>query len=300
MKHRSHWFVSVLLCFSLLPIASQGQWTNYFSVLDIDFDGEAYGANPQRTTPNGSPPGPFPATNLYDWSSFNTDFANSNGTTHTVGDAAVLVKAVVLSNNTLNSDFGGGGIASDWLDTQFIPARAERGVLDFDLAIMATPTSANQQVVPGTPNGQDFVINTFSDSLVRIWRFFTSHSSPTAGDIFMRLPGVTGAGTNIGTYTVGVPIHVQINADYVHDSVNVYLDGTLAIAGLPFTATRTGTNDQATEFFIFQNGVAGQLNVAALDNILYVVVPEPSAALLTFAGAAVILTVLGRYRRKSL
>lgn len=274
------------------PLVSQAQWTNYFPVLDINFDGEAYGANPQTTTPNGSPPGPFPATNLYGTTAQNFDFANSNGTTHTVWDAAGLTKALVFSNNV-------GGTGINFADTQFIPPRAERGVLSFDLAILATPTSANEQAVPGTPNGQDFVINTFTDSVgsPRIWRFFTSHTSPTAGDIFMRLPGVSGAGTNIGTYTVGVPFHVDISADYVNDSVNVYLNGSLAIAGHPFTATRTGTNDQTTEFFIFQNGVAGELNVAALDNLLYIVVPEPTSALLVATGLSALAVFLRRRPR---
>jgi len=216
-------------------------------------------------------------------------FLGNKGVKTTIGNAAGLNHAVIQSNNF-------AFLASTYLDTQFIPSRAERGVFSFDFAILETPTLPNQQVVPGAPNGQDFVINTFSDSTARIWRFFTSHTGPTAGDMFMRLPGVTGEGTNIGTYTVGIPIHVEVNADYVHDTVNVYLDGTLAVANLPFTATRTGTNDQTTEFFIFNNGISGQMTITAIDNIFYAVVPEPSALLLCGLTAAGISVLIRRRR----
>jgi hypothetical protein len=299
MNKLSSRIILVLLSALLLGNSSVtlAQWTNYYPVQAINFDGETYGADPLTTYPVGVPTIPNPATNLYGWSTSNTDFANSNGTTHTIGDAAGLTKAVILSNNTLNGDFG-GGIASVWLDTQFTPPRAERGIFDFDFAVLSTPTDPTQMIGPNTPNGQDFVINAFLDQGLPAFRFVTTHSSVTGGDIQLRNPGQPFDDLfTIGTYTNGVATHVQINLDYVHGTINTYLNGVLAVSGLPFVFTQTSTNDQLTEFFIYNNGVAGQLTAVAIDNIYYVVVPEPSATLLTFMGVLIGGLMLRRLRK---
>jgi hypothetical protein len=273
-------------------LQGHAQWnSNLFNVLDIHFDSDSYGTDPATTTPP-----PYPATKPQAVNSpSSTDFANTNGFTQTVGDAAGLTKAVVFSNNV-----SGAGVT--WIDTDFNPTLggflAERGVFTFDFAQMVQPADTLPQ------DGRALAINGFTDSSDRAFTFIVHPTSPTGGTIRLRNPGDGSANTDIGTYTLGVSRHVEINVDNVHRTVNVALDGVTAITGFPFPvdgifSPGNGTNEQLKEFFIFQNGVDGQLNVSAIDNITYVTVPEASPAMLIGIGVLSFIVIFRRPRQKS-
>jgi len=288
-------FAGVLSAFAL---SVRADWIDYRqSVLDINFDGDTLGAEPLQTYPYGAPPVPFPATSLYAVGNDLTgvgpsdyNFANSNGIVHIIGNAAGLQNALIRSNNV-------DTINANWADTQYIPSRAERGDIGFDFAILQAPTVPNQQTGPNTPNGTDFRVTGYLDSGNSAFRFVTTHTSPTGGDIQFRLTG--GSLTDlftIGTYTNGVATHVGIILDYVHGTVNVDLNGNIVLSTFPFSDLQSSTNDQLTEIFFTQNGVGGQLLVTALDNITYDVVPEPTGCVLGWLGITGLVLFVRRTR----
>jgi hypothetical protein len=86
---------------------------------------------------------------------------------------------------------------------------------------------------------------------------------------------------------------VDIQADFGTSTMNIYLDGIQVVTGAALVSPGTGVS----EVFMFQNGVDGQLNQVALDNII-VSVPEPSIWGLAISGIAM-LAGLRRFGRRS-
>jgi hypothetical protein len=197
-----------------------------------------------------------------------------------VNDAGTMTKAAVMTT----ADAGTG---VSYIDTQMlVPTTHQRGVLDFDLAILDTPDATLPQAVPGATAGQAFVIQTFSMTPPnRVFRFVAAPTplGLTDGQFMLRSQLPTGDLIPIpgGTYNDGETHHIRIDIDFKSQIVHAYIDGALTPnLTVPFVEPFGGIS----EFFIFQNGAAGDPNVAAWDNFFFFV-PEPgSLSALALAG----------------
>ena len=162
------------------------------------------------------------------------------------------------------------GTGALWIDTS-MGLSGPTLSLSFDIDVVTTPAAGLPQGGVGAPNGQAFAINVFGLDSVRILRFAVSPTSATGGDFGYRLPGDAGDLVSFGSYTDGETHHVDINADFSTSLMNISLDGIQVVTGAALVNPGTGV----LEVFMFQNGVDGQANQVALDNIV-VTVPEPS------------------------
>ncbi|HZL44305.1 MAG TPA: hypothetical protein VFD66_13620 [Verrucomicrobiae bacterium] len=205
--------------------------------------------------------------------------------TATVQNVGGLSKAAVMSTTQ-------AGTGALYIDTQMLFTTPTMD-LSFDIDVVTTPTTGLAQGGVGAPNGQAFAIQVFGLDAQRLLRFAVSPTSGTGGDFGYRLPGGSGDLVSFGSYIDGETHHVDIQADFGTSTMDIYLDGIQVVTGAALVSPGTGVS----EVFMFQNGVDGQLNQVALDNII-VSVPEPSIWGLAFSGIAM-LAGLRRFGRRS-
>jgi hypothetical protein len=163
-----------------------------------------------------------------------------------------------------------GGTGANYIDTQFLVS-APIFDLSFDLYIGSIPNSVLPQGGVGAPNGQAFALNVFDLNSNRVMRFAVSPTSDTTGNLGFRQPGAAGDLTTFGTYTEGQTYHLEFVMNYGTGTANVFLDNAQVLTNAPLTAPGNGME----ELFFFQNGVEGELNNIAIDNIELTAVPEP-------------------------
>lgn len=267
------------LAFAVLSLACLGQSNAaVHEFLRYDFDSETPG-DPVITTFQTTP---YPQSHPYATGGF-PNIAPHTGTA-AIGNPQGFSNAVVLSTTQ-------GGIGANYLDTQFLVS-GNLVMLEFDLAILASPTSAVPQATASAPNGQVFVINTFNLNSQVTWRFAATPTSPEGGSFGMR-NNTDGDLVLFANYELGKKYHIAIVANFLSSTVNVFIDGNLALSDHPFVNPGPGIS----EFFIFQNGVEGIQNTVALDNIVGSfddgAVPEP-ATLTMFAFGIVSFAAMRR------
>jgi hypothetical protein len=176
------------------------------------------------------------------------------------------------------------------MDTQFLINEPFLKT-SFDIAVISAPTSGLPQSATNIPNGQLFAVNAFALDSNRVFRVGASPTSATGGVYGVR-NNTDGDLILFGTYTNGVADHIEVDANYLNNTVDVYLNNTLALSNVPFVNAEP-VNGGLEELFFFLNGVEGQTTSVALDNIV-VQTPEP-ASLAVLAPVAGLL--LKRRRR---
>jgi PEP-CTERM motif len=202
----------------------------------------------------------------------------------TVQNVGTMSKAALMSTTQ-------AGTGALYIDTQMMVAGPTLS-LSFDIDVVTTPVTGLPQGGVGAPNGQAFALQVFGLDSQRLLRFAVSPTSATGGDFGYRLPGASGDLVSFGSYTDGDTHHVDINADFSTSLMNISLDGVQVVTGAALVNPGTGVS----EVFMFQNGVDGQANQVALDNIV-VAVPEP--ATLTLVGASLIGLLMASRHRKA-
>lgn len=272
------------LAFCLAPGTSQAG----FIFLDLSFDDVAVGQSIPTTKPNIDP---FPIERAYATYGMPVG-GNYQGTTNVISGNG-LSHAVLMSTNQ-------AGMGANVIDTKFY-VEASRISLDFDIQIMAQQASGYAQATAGAPGGLLFAINAYALDFDPVFRFGVT---PTADGGFFGLRddrlGSKELNQFVG-YKVGTDYHVSILADYYTNTVSatVSWDGLSAsLFDIPFLSSQP-TNGGMSQFFIYQNGIAGKSNEVALDNIVgAVVAPEPST-LAIFAIGAVCCAGFARRRSSS-
>lgn len=258
-------------CAASLLVASQK--CSAQNVADYNFD----------SSPIGSPiPTTYPAVDTYPQHTVYAVGGNPNDNdpsptnpltgTVTVQNEGTMSKAALMSTTQ-------AGTGALYIDTQMIASGTALS-FSFDIDVLTTPIAGLPQSGVGAPNGQAFAINVFGLDSARLIRFAVSPTSATGGDFGYRLPGANGDLATFGSYTLGETHHVAISADLSLGTMDISLDGTQVVNNAAVLAPGTGVE----EFFMFQNGVDGQTNQIALDNIKVSVVPEPSPWTIALGG----------------
>jgi hypothetical protein len=218
-------------------------------VTDFNFDDVPIGSPPPTTFPAVDP---TPQHKVYGIDGF-PDVGPLTGTV-TVKDVGTMSHAAEMSTAQ-------GGTGSLYMDTQF-HTTGNKVSTAFDLAIEAMPTGLPQATATA-PGGQGFIIQAFGNTPGGVDRVFRFVATPegnfglrnnTDGDIIV-----------IGTYALGQTYHIQINSDFAAQTLDAYIDDVLVAGNFDFIAP--GATDYE-EYFIFQNGVDGMANTAAIDNIV--------------------------------
>jgi hypothetical protein len=246
-------------------------------VTDFNFDGLPIGSTPPTTYPAQDPQ---PQHKVWAIGGF-PDTGPVTGTV-TVQNAGGLSNAAQMSTNQ-------AGTGALWVDTAFSTSGSKMGVA-FDLVIVDAPTPG---AIP--QNGQAFVMQAFGEG-ARVFRFAATPTGATGGEFGLR-NNTDGALIPIGSYDEGTAYHVELQLDFATQMLDALLDGVLVADDLAFVdAGRTALQ----ELFIFQNGVDGQTNTVAFDNLVTYdnvsafSVPEPTSIALLGAG----LAGLGWVRRR--
>lgn len=244
------------LCLAAAPTLS-GQ-----PVANFNWDGVPLGSPVPTTTPGVDP---YPQSTIYSVGGF-PDSGPVTGT-------AVVQNYLSLSNAAIMSTTQ-GGTGAFFMDTQMLfPGSAFR--FSFDIAVITTPTSGLPQAGVGAPNGQAFAINVFGLDIQRYLRFAVAPNGAGGGDFAYRLPGAAGDLQSFGSYLNGEIHHIDIVADLFAGEVSIDLDGARVVTGAALVSATPSTG--LSEVFMFQNGVEGQLNQIALDNVQITAIPEPAS-----------------------
>lgn len=269
--------IASVIVTALASVSFAGPFGLNTKVTDYNFDGDTLGAPPPQTIPSVDS---TPQGTIYALGGF-PDVGPFTGTT-IISDVGSLNKAALMTTTQ-------GGTGANYMDTQFnFPT--SRAVLDFDLNVVDVPTSGLPQTTATAAGGQAFVLQAFGQGPVtvdRVFRFVVTPTSETGGAFAMR-NNTDGDVVVLGTYVEGETHHVQIHADFATQTLDVYLNNVLALNNHPFISQ----TNSLLEYFIFQNGIEGQTNSVAIDNIV-TYVPEPASLGLLGLGAMLI----GRRRR---
>lgn len=238
-------------------------------VTDFNFDSVALGAALPTTFPAVDP---TPQHTVYAVGGF-PDSGPVTGTA-TVQNVGTLNHAALMTTTQ-------GGIGALYVDTQFSTTQ-DHVVVSFDINVVDVPTTGLPQSTTNAPDGQAFVIQAFGNgpnAQNRVFRFVATPASATGGNFAMR-NNTDGDLITVGSYTEGTTYHVEIQADFPSQTVDVLLDGILVADDLPFVSLTTNL----FELFVFQNGIEGQTNAVAFDNLLTYEIPEPAGAALLGSG----------------
>jgi hypothetical protein len=252
-------------------------------VTNFTFDNLAIGSTPPQTAPAIDPQ---PQGQIYAIGGF-PDSPPVTGTV-TIQNAGTLSKAAQMSTTQ-------GGIGALYVDTQFSTTGSKVGV-SFDLVIVDAPSSGVPQ------NGQAFVIQSFgttpSSGVDRVFRFAASPTGATGGTFGLR-NNTDGALVTIGSYNEGTAYHVELQIDFATQTLDAFLDGALVADNFALVSATTNI----LEHFIFLNGVEGQTNRVAFDNLVTIgdvrafTVPEPTT--LSLFGMAAVSFGWARRRRRA-
>jgi hypothetical protein len=251
-------------------------------VVNINFDSLSVGSPVTGDLSVGNPGSP--ETNPYGIGGF-PDTPPYNGTV-TVQNTTGLTKAALMTTTQ-------GGTGSQYLDTQFLTGVSNAVDVSFDLNVADVPGTGLPQSGGGAANGQAFVVQGFGNStlggVVRAFRFVVAPTTATTGSLALR-NNTNGDVNSIGSYTEGDDHHVELVLDYGAQTLNAYLDNSLVASNVPFVdaGVTNGNLTDLEELFIFQNGVEGQTNSVAIDNI-QVSVPEPATLGLMAIAAPMLL-----------
>jgi hypothetical protein len=183
-----------------------------------------------------------------------------------------------------------GGIGALYVDTQFSTTGSKVDVA-FDVVIVDAPSSGVPQ------GGQAFVIQTFGTG-GRVFRFAASPTGATGGTFGLR-NNTDGALVTIGSYNEGTAYHVELQIDFATQTLDAFLDGALVADNFALVSATTNI----LEHFIFLNGVEGQTNRVAFDNLVTIgdvrafTVPEPTT--LSLFGMAAVSFGWARRRRRA-
>lgn len=240
-------------------------------ITDFNFDSNALGAPVPTTFPAVDP---TPQHTVYAVGGF-PDSGPLTGTV-TVQNVGSLNHAALMTTNQ-------GGMGALYVDTQF-STNSNRVLVSFDVNIVDVPTTGMAQSAGNAPNGQAFVVQAFGNgpnAQNRVFRFVAAPTSASGGNFGMR-NNTNGDLIVIGTYTEGTTYHVEIEADFINQTVDVLVDNVLVADNLPFVNLTTNL----FELFVFQNGVEGQTSSVAFDNLITAEVPEPASLALLLAGLA--------------
>jgi hypothetical protein len=292
---RADWFhnVSQLAFASLiaLPLAGWSVAANAIpfvggnEVTDYNFD-----STPNGSTPPTAAPGANPQHDVYSIGGYPDSGTLTGGVT--VQDASTMSHAAVMNTTQ-------GGTGSLFIDTQF-NTTGNKISTSFDVAILAMPTTGLPQDAAHAPNGQGFVVQAFGNGPLaqnRVFRFVATPTGATGGSFGLR-NNTDGDIIVIGSYELGQTYHIQIDADFLSQTIDAYIDDSLAANDLAFVDPTTNIYED----FIFQNGVEGETNTAAIDNLVtydnitaFGSVPEPITLALMGAGLGGI--AMGRRRK---
>ena len=258
----------LLLCTGFLALASLP--SNAAIVANYNFDSVAIGATPPTTAPGTDP---LPQSQLYAIGGY----AAIPGTV-TVQDVGGMSHAAVMTVNH-------AATGAQYLDTQFLVATTYASI-SFDINIIDVPTSGIDQAGVGAPNGQAFAMNLFGLDNQRVFRFAVAPTSATGGSFGVRLPGAAGDLFDFAAYTEGTTYHLEFQNDFAAGTTSIFLNNNF-VASSPTVIPATGIS----ELFMFQNGVEGQTNSVALDNI--VISTDRRAAAVPDSGSTIALFGFG-------
>lgn len=235
---------------------------------DFTFDGDPLGSAPPTTYPAVDP---YPQQNVYAIGGF-PDTGPVTGTA-TVQNVGTMFHALEMTTTQ-------GGTGALWVDTQFITV-GNKAVVSFDLNVEATPLTGIPQAVTGATNGQAFVIQAFASTADRAFRWVVTPTSAGGGDFGLRNPGAAGDLTVVGSYSNNTVYHVELDLDFGAQTLDAFLDNASIATNFPFVEPASNL----AELFIFQNGVEGETNKVAFDNLITTAtVPEPASVLLFGGG----------------
>ena len=237
---------------------------------DFNFDTVAIGATPPTTFPGVDP---YPQHQVYAIGGF-PDTGPVTGTV-TVQNVGGMSHAAQMTTTQ-------GGTGSLYVDTQF-ESIGKRAAVSFDLNVVTTPTTGIPQSVPNAQNGQAFVIQAFGNNGASVDRAFRWVVTPTSGTggIYGLRNNTDGDIVPVGTYTNGITDHVELDLDFRSHTLDAFIDNTHVADDFAFVAPVSNL----AEYFIFQNGVEGQTNTVAFDNLVtYEDTPEPSSILILASG----------------
>lgn len=247
-------------------------------ITDFNFDSDTAGSPPPTTYPSADA---TPQHDIFAIGGF-PDTGPLTGTV-TVQDAGTMHNAAVMNTTQ-------GGTGALYIDTAF-STTGNKISTSFDIAILAMPTTGIPQDTVHAPNGQGFVIQAFGNGPAaqnRAFRFVATPTDATSGNFGLR-NNTDGDIIVIGSYQLGQTYHIQIDADFLSQTLDAYIDESLAANDFGFVDPTTNI----TEDFIFQNGVEGETNTVAIDNLViydnitaFGSVPEPVTLSLFGAGLA--------------
>jgi hypothetical protein len=263
--------LSTVLCAGLFTLATP-ILSEATIVANYNFDAVAIGATPPTTFPGVDS---LPQSQLYAIGGF-PDAPPYSGSV-TVQNVDTMSHAVVMTTTQ-------GGTGAQYLDTQFLVA-TDYASISFDINIIDVPSSGIPQSAGGAPNGQAFAMNLFGLDSQRVFRFAVSPTGDTAGNFGVRLPGGAGDLFTFATYTEGTTYHLEFQNDFTAGTTSIFVNN-IFVGSSPTVLPATGIS----ELFMFQNGVEGQTNSVALDNI---VISTDRAAAVPDGGSTMAMLGLG-------